>query len=395
MKEPILFIAGGKWQKPFVKYLKDKGHHVSVVNPVVTETTKLADVHVMADVNDADAISRHVASVRPAVVTSDQSDISTAIVARLNRELGLPGNGPDVIEKFTNKHAMYEFGVKCGIPVPTTVLVSDPADVRRLGHEHGYPVIIKPTDATMSRGFRKFDSEADVTSEALEGSLRFSKSGRVIAQKFVAGDMVTLEGVCSGGKHRTVATSLKDGFFTAGINTGVRYPCKLPPALLDEMIRENDKYVEASGMTCGLTHSEYIVGGGAGFCLIEIGARGGGAGIIDKIVPWVSAVNPYDVLYESLIGGTVDVKALSLKRRHALLKYYRREDVAGCDQGVAEAVRRLPGVADFQYDFIGQQYVTDAIDIRHSMGIYLGETDEQVEEVAASVARLVSPRGAP
>lgn len=392
MKEPVLFIAGGKWQKPFVRYLKDKGHHVSIVNPIVTETTKLVDVHVVSDVNDIDAIRRHIANIRPVYVTSDQSDISTAIVAQLNQELNLSGSMPDVIEKFTNKYAMYSFCRAHAIPVPDTVLINDVNDILQFGKVVGYPIIIKPTDATMSRGFRKFDSEFDVTKKVLESSLLFSKSKRVIAQKFIDGDMITLEGICSGGRHRTVATSLKDGFFTAGINTGVRYPCNIQDKLLNSIIYENDKYVEASGMKYGLTHSEYILGRESGFYLIEIGARGGGAGIIDKIVPWVSGINPYDILYQSLTGNVIDVKNMSIKTNHALLKYYRKEDVIGCDESVAENIRKIPGVADFQYDFIGQQYVKDINDIRHSMGIYFGETAKDIELVISFVDAELNPK---
>jgi biotin carboxylase len=393
IKENILFIAGGKWQKPFVKYLKDKGHHVSIVNPIVTETTKLGDVHVVADVNDSIAINCHISHIKPGIVTSDQSDISTAIVARISEELGLNGNTISVIRKFTEKYEMYKFALECEVPVPDTQVVTDISDVLNMGSIKGYPVIIKPNDATMSRGFLKLDTEDDVSDDAIEYSRKFSKTKTVIVQKFVEGNMITLEGICSGGKHRTVAVSMKDGFFVPGINCGVRYPCKnVSEALLNKIIEANDHYVEHSKMKYGLTHSEYILGGDMGFSLIETGARGGGAGIIDKIVPWVSGVNPYDVLYESLVGCHVDVKALKLEKRHALLKYYRKEDVGDCNEELAEIARKLPGVADFQYDFIGQQYVKDTSDIRHSMGIYLGENEEDVERVAYSVERIFNPK---
>lgn len=391
MKEPVLFIAGGIWQKPFAKYLKDKGHHVSVVNPVVTDTTILADTHVVADVNDLEAIDRHIANITPAFVTSDQSDISTHIVAKLSQKWGLPGNSTDVIEKFTNKYVMYDFSRSIGVPVPKTKAVKSTCDIVEFAAINGYPVIIKPTDATMSRGFHKFNSATEVNDLALQSSMQFSKSKTVIVQTFVDGNMITLEGVCSGGKHRTIATSLKDGFFEPGINTGVRYPCSLSSKVVEEIVRTNDCYVEKSGMKFGLTHSEYIVGND-GYFFIEIGARGGGAGIVDKIVPWVSGINVYDVLYSSLIGEVVDVKSIDILKRHALLKYYREKDVAKCNEEMAASIRKLPGVADFQFNFIGKQYVKNMCDTRHSMGIFLGESESDLRMVIAKVHSVLNPR---
>lgn len=352
----------------------------------------MADIHVVADVNDKKSIDQHVSTIKPLIVTSDQSDISTAIVARLNQELGLFGNDMKVIEKFTDKYAMYKFAIECGVPVPHTCIVNNVCDVKDMGNKKSYPIIIKPTDATMSRGFHKFNSEVEVTDDIINYTRSFSKSKTVITQNFVSGDMITLEGVCSGGKHRTVATSMKDGFFTPGINCGVRYPCKnISDSLLNEIIESNDYYVEKSGMKFGLTHSEYIVNKSE-FNLIEIGARGGGAGIIDKIVPWVSGINPYDILYESLIGNVVDVKNIVLKKQHALLKYYLKENVINCDDFKIKIIRNLPGVADFQYDFIGQQYVKDVNDIRHSMGIYLGNNIQEIDNIVSVIEGVLNPK---
>ena len=382
--DKIVFVAGGVWQKPFVTYLKNKGHFVAVVNPVVTPTTQAADYHIRADVNDVEEINKHIADLGPVFITSDQSDISTLTVARLSQHWNLPGNSVEVIDRFTNKFRMYTFGKSISVPVPVTRHARSEADIRAFAAAVGFPVIIKPVDATMSRGFCKFDSDAEITQDALDNALRFSKSKSVIVQKFVPGYMVTLEGVCSGGKHRTIATSKKDEYFKPGITSGVRYPSRLPAGLLAEIVATNDRYVEAAEMAFGLTHSEYMVNDN-GFWLIEIGGRGGGAGITDKIVPWVSGINPYDVLYQSLLGNTVDVKALSVSTRPALLKYYQIEEMANCTEEKAEVIRGIPGVAEFQYNFIGKQYVSDPNDSRHTMGIYLADDEAGLQAVADRV----------
>lgn len=386
MNAPVLFIAGGIWQRSFVKYLKEKGHFLAIVNPVSNDTTRLADQHVQCDINDIGSINRSIEKLKPAFITSDQSDISTQIVSELSERWGLPCNSLEVVQKFTNKYSMYEFGSSIGVPVPYAEVVESLDHVKEFGRKHGYPIIIKPVDSTMSRGFRKFENESEVRQDVLDSSLSFSKSARAVVQKFIFGDMVTLEGVCSGGRHRTIATSRKRHYFKAGITSGVRYPADCPDSLIGRMIEVNDRYVEASGMQFGLTHSEYLVG--EDFFLLEIGARGGGAGITDRIVPWVSGVNNYDVLYESLLGNVVDVKALEIFRRSALLRYYLEEEV---DESQAKKIAEIKGVSIFCHNFAGTQFMPDKNDCRHSMAIYLAEDSSDMERLEAEVEAIINP----
>lgn len=386
MSNTVVFVAGGAWQKPFVAYLKSKGHTVAIVNPANTSTTAIADFHIVADVNDIDTINKHIEKLQPICITSDQSDISTMAVARLNERWKLPSNSVETVQKLTNKYMMYMFGKLIGMPVPATDLVSSPRDIMDFAHWHGFPIIVKPTDATMSRGFRRIDKPEEITDEVLANALKFSKSKTVIVQEFIPGDMVTLEGVCSGGRHRTVATSIKDGFFKPGINTGVRYPWHSP--LAEQIVEANDRYVEGAGMKFGLTHSEYIINE-KGFWLIEIGGRGGGAGIADKIVPWVSGVDTYEIFYQSLMGKVIPVRELNIRQRPALLKYYSESEVAGCDEEKAARILDIPGVTAFHYNFIGKQYVSDCYDSRHTMGIYLSDTEDGIRRIENEVMAVI------
>jgi biotin carboxylase len=294
----------------------------------------------------------------------------------------------NVIKKFTNKLSIYEFAKSVKIPTPETKIVNDINDLREFASKFGFPIIIKPTDATNSRGFRKIKSESDIKEESIDSSRFFSKSRQVIVQNFVDGEMITLEGVCSGGKHKTIATSKKESYFKPGITTGVRYPSFLPNEMMEKIISCNDKYVESSGIKFALTHSEYIINNSE-FYLIEIGARGGGAGITDKIVPWVTGINTYDILYQSLLGEKIDVKGLKPLARSALLKYYQKEDVSNCNEEKAQIIKKIPGVADFQFDFIGKQYIKDENDSRHTMAIYLAESDEQLQNALEQINKIL------
>jgi biotin carboxylase len=382
-KNNVIVIAGGPWQLPLVRFLKQKNNKVYVVNPKTTVTTEAADGHIQIDVNNTDAIDSAIRGLSPTCITSDQSDISTMTVALLCQRYKLQGNTPETIRKFTDKFAMYEFGKSIGVPVPESAIVENEQGVLEFMAAHPGPVITKPLSATNSRGFRTIPRPEDV-SLACE-SLRFSK-GQIIVQEYVAGEnQITLDGVCSGGKHKTLAVSTKGAYFKPGLTSSVRYPSKLPN--LEEIIKINDRYVEEAGLQFGLTHGEYIVG--EKFKMIEIAARGAGAGITDKIIPWVSGIHPYDILYQSLMGNPVDVKNLTPTAKPGILQFYDEYEMQECDHNKAREVSKLPGVASFLFDFRKDQFAIDPYNTRHTMGIYLTETEEELDALIKQIDDMI------
>lgn len=376
-----IVIAGGPWQKPLVEFLKRKGEFVYVVNPKKTETTKMADGHIVADVNDFDLINSYALKIKPSFITSDQSDVSTMTVAKISSYWNLPGNNPEVVELFTNKYKTFQFAKSIGIPVPLTTLKKEELS--------DFPLVVKPVDATNSRGFRKVDHKKDLE-EAYQSSKKFSNSGQVIFQEYLFGKtQITLDGVCSGGFHKTLATSKKGEYFKPGLTSSVRYPSNISPRLLNQIISDNDKYVEMSGLNFGLTHGEYIVDEEKEeYHLVEIAARGAGAGITDKITPWVSGIDPYEIIYSSLKGEKVDVKSLIPLNRPAILQFYHENEMKNFSILNLDEIKKNKGVAAFYFDFRSEQFSIDEYNPRHTMGIYRAESEKELDLIIEKISNL-------
>ena len=56
MNGKVLFICGGKWQLPWMRYLKNKGHQIVLVDPNKNPPcATLADIHIQCDARDVDS----------------------------------------------------------------------------------------------------------------------------------------------------------------------------------------------------------------------------------------------------------------------------------------------------------------------------------------------------
>jgi len=389
-KNYILFIAGGPWQKPFVKYLKNKGHFIAIVNPVVTDTTLLADIHIKCDISDLKTIEKYIKKLNPIFITSDQSDISTHTVNFLSNRWGLPCNDMEAINKLTNKLSIYKFAKKLNIKTPKTILINSIKDIKKLFLSIKEPIIIKPVDSTNSRGFKKIEDLKDINETTYQKTKNFSKTKQVIAQKFINGQMITLDGICSNNKHKTIVGAIKKNYFKPGINQDITYPIDLIKNIYKKIVKSNDEYVEKSGMKFGLTHSEYIICN-QDFYLIEIGGRGGGAGITDKIIPWVSGINIYDILYASLIGDVVDLEKIKPQSNWAKLKYYKKNEIKKLNKKEIKKILEINGVADFQYAFKSKQFISDPEDCRESLVIYLAKSETKIKKIISKVESIITP----
>lgn len=380
-KGDVLFIAGGMWQIPLIKYIKSKGHHVTVVDPYLySPGVKYADKQIECDVRNADEIYTLVKDLKIDFVASDQSDISVNTVAKLNTKLNLNGNALEVTNRFVNKYEMRIMASHIGIPIPKFAKIENIKELKEFISYSSLPIIIKPADSQSSRGVIKID---DTNKNQLEhlfiSSLKFSNCGFIIAEEFVEGNEVTVEGIASNFKHRTLAISLKKHFRT-GIASELEYPANIPQNIYSEIERLNDLYVENSGLKFGITHAEYMINFKTGrIVLIEIACRGGGTLISSDIAKWVSGIDLYEIYYKGLIGETVDVKSLSVLKRNAILKFFEFPSGKVKQIDGVETIRQMDNIISFDLGFKVGDTLFPAEDDRSRQGYVILKSNSKQE----------------
>jgi biotin carboxylase len=302
----LMVVAGGPWQVPLIRKAKALG--LFVINSNLFPDSpgfRYADVGLVADVFDREKNLAIARQYQPDGIVTDQTDISVPTVAYLCEELGLPGIGLTTAELFTNKYQMRQFLRMRGYPTPEYGLCQSVGDAAGLAAKFGYPIVLKPPANQGSRGVFVVSNDSELQSRYAE-SLRSSRDGQVLAEQFLPGPELTVEGFKTTSRHYSLAVSRKKRF---AHNPMLASEVIYSPAAADmdfEALRlQHNAMVEEMGLGFGITHAEYIFSAGR-FVLVEVAARGGGNNISSVIVPAVSGIEVNELLIRMSLGETVD-----------------------------------------------------------------------------------------
>lgn len=276
---------------------------------------ELSAVHetVELDVRDPDACRAWAAGARgiDAVLTVHElSVLSTAVVAR---ELGLPGNDPDVVRGIRTKDVCRQRLRESGFPQPETAVCGSQEDAERFMRGTAGPWIVKPRDGLGSSGVSLVRDHADL-SEAMATlanlSASLGKFGNVgttpgerapfLIETFVSGEEFSAEGVVLGGAPRVLALTGKQTN-SSFIETGHRVPAVLGETSAVAAAETVAKAVSAAGVTHGVFHVEFWLSD-AGIVLGEIHARQGGDYIHALVEHSRPGLELYGLLIDDLLG---------------------------------------------------------------------------------------------
>lgn len=400
MKSFVLFLAGGKWQVPWIIYLKQKGHNIILVDPNLNPPAKkYCDIYLRYDVKDTVCIRDYVENlgVNIEFVTSDQTDVATIPVARLSAHFRTPHNPLEVVQRFANKYVSREF-VKKQIGsehIPQYRKIESLKALEAFQQHMNKSLIIKPADAQSSRGIfmLPIEARAEELEEQFYTSLAGSQCDYLIAEELVDGREITIEGIMANHCHQVLTASSKTHFRT-GIASNLNYPLRIDKGLQKQIFAFHNALVEAAGLRFGITHSEYIVDEvNNSFYLVEMACRGGGTLIPSDIVPWVSGVKVYDVFYKQLRGKHSNIthqEQIDIDKA-AKLHFFEFEPGKVHNIHDLEKAREIPGVHRLEFEFKAGDEIFAASDDRGRQGflVILAETEKAIDDILQQVYETV------
>jgi biotin carboxylase len=350
---------------------------------------KLADHAEVVDTLDLEGMLRVGRKHRVDGVIAEQTDIAVPPAAYVAEQMGLPGIGYETALAATNKWLMRERCRVAGVPGPRYRKAATLDEARAAAEEIGLPVVIKPVDAQASRGVAKISDVQDI-SPWFEKTRAHSREGLVLieemmtgtessAEAFVVGDHIEVLGICDKTKCSPPYS----------FDTRLIYPAAFPSAVLEEIKLLNERVVRAVGVRMGITHAEYVVTD-AGVRLIEVAARGCGAGVATRLIPAMTGVDLVGARIRQALGVDDALGERTLQKsgilEFLLLPHGRVKKIAGLSEA-----RQIAGVIDIglnvrQGDAIG---IVESGDQRHGHLLAVAETRVRLLEIIEEVRQTL------
>ncbi len=395
-------IGGGEMQVPAIAEARALGLKVICSDMNATcVCAPLADIFLQIDIFDIEAHLQaadklHSQSIRIGGVLAAGID-APETMARVARFLNLPGVDPAIARLVHNKAAFRARMRELGFPGPrfAKLMPTDLDRVDQIAAGIGYPLIVKNTDSSGSRGTQIFyrPSPDGVRSVAME-AMAVSKSGMALIESFWEGPEQTVETLfdVNGKFHPCFITDRHfDKSMGFALETGLQHPSVLPADTQVEMYQIAEEVARALGITLGAAKYDFILTP-EGPRIIEMTVRLSGGFDCQYLVPAATGKNVLRAAILTALGRPFpdDLLEDRLKKTGLSRSLWPKPGFISAIRNV-ERARAIPGVETIvmrsQVGDCVQPY-TDCTK-RVCFIIVSGKDKAAAEAVVAEVERIV------
>lgn len=301
----LAIIGASYLQNPLILKAKEMGLETHVFAwecGDIGETT--ADFFYPISIVEKEAIARKCMEIGIDAITSISTDLGAITVNYVANRMGLPGNTMECTALSTNKYFMRRAFAAAGDPSPKSIPVTSPEEAGKL--TLSYPVIVKPTDRSGSRGIFKLESpdglEAAVKAAMVQG---FEK--KALIEEFAEGIEYSVECISVAGQHHFLAMTQK---YTSGaprfVETGHLEPAQVSEETLRRVKQVVFHALDTLQIRNSASHSEVKIDDHGIIRLIEIGGRMGGDCIGSDLVYLSTGIDFVKAVIQIALGQKPD-----------------------------------------------------------------------------------------
>ena len=284
MQKSILMLGGSRQQVVAIKKAKELGYRTILCdylpdNPGQHE----ADVFYQESTTDREKILEIARKEDISGVLAYSSDPASPTAGYVAKQLGLPTNPLKSIEIMSEKHLFRSFLQKSGLPCPgaVSIVAGDNLDtvIKKLSSLH-FPIVIKPTDSSGSKGVT-FVESVDQVAEAIARAAGYSRNNILIAEEYIertypeviGGDVFVVDGTI---KFYGLMTCSRDEAIGGLVPVGKKTPPALTEKEYSAACEVLQLLVTKLDIKFGELNVELIIGKGGVPYILELGSRAGG-----------------------------------------------------------------------------------------------------------------------
>ncbi len=300
----LLVLGGIQRTCAIVKRAQELGIYVVVADfDPNSPAKKIADEAVLIDAKNVEELVEYCLANGVDGVTTAYVDFLLPVCMEVGKRIGKPFYADELMIKLsTDKTVFKEYCERYNVPVPKTYDINV-ENYREMAQTINYPVFLKPTDASGSRGADICYGYKDFC-EKYEYALSFSKKKEVTVEDYLNGTEFILDYVLIDGEPYMV--SMADRFTSEGRPVAINHPnlMILPSVNLDQYYRNVDPLVRNMFKDLGFTNGVIFLQGYAKdgkITFYEMGCRLGGTWpYIDERF---QGINPIDMLVSHALTG--------------------------------------------------------------------------------------------
>ena len=313
MMKKIMVLAAGLLQIDVIEKAKSMGYYVLAVdgNPKAPGFN-VADKAICADIVNEETMLKIARDEHVDGVIHPCSEVSMAVMGRINDELGLSGISREQAICATNKHLMRKAFEKGNAPSPKSILAQDAEDAwRRLQSEFDTDAILKPSRNSGSRGIAKVSRNMDKGDfiRAYDEALSESRDHSVLIEQFIEGPEFSIEMIVwQGDIHVLTVTDKKTTGAPHFVELGHNQPSCFSATDVETLKAAAIAGVRALGVNNCACHAEAKLMNGKAY-LMEVGARLGGDFISTELTHLSTGIDMVAAAIDVALGVEPDLSA--------------------------------------------------------------------------------------
>jgi biotin carboxylase len=348
LRHRLLVLGGGVYQVPLIRRARELDLETIVVTPAGPYPgIRLGDHHWDLDTTDEEAVLQAARSYGIDAVVTTGTDVCLPVLGRIVDELRLHGPSESSARMSADKTLMKRAFKERGVPTADFEIVGSLAGVRHASRRLGFPLIVKASDSSGSRGVTRVDSSAGLEL-AWGRAWAISRNKRIVVERclkgveFGAQAFVTGDEVVAVFAHNDVVTPPP---FQTPI--GHSLPASITSAQFVNLREVVCRAVRAVGIRDAVCNVDLMFADGQ-VQVLEIGARMG-ATCLPENVAIFAGLDVYGHLIRLALGKVDAVRATCEQPNASLLL---RSNTAGIVQEVfvPSALARHPAVVELQID---------------------------------------------
>lgn len=309
----ILLLGGSAQQVVAIEKAKELGYYTVLCDYLDDNPGQfVADKFYLVSTTDKDAILDVAEKENIDGILAYASDPAAPTAAYVAEKLHLPSNPYKSVEILCNKDKFREFLSLNNFCTPKAKGYEDVNDVL-VDIENNYykfPVILKPTDSSGSKGVIKCNNVQDIKND-FQYSMSFSRCKRVIIEEYIDkyGYQIAGDGLSIGG-NLVFRCFANDHFDSKSVNPFVPVSASFPYNMTDDVQKkihnELQRLLKLLNMNNCTYNFDIRIDANYNVYLMEVAPRDGG-NYIPQIIKYATGVDLIDYSVRMAMGEDVSI----------------------------------------------------------------------------------------